>query len=91
MEMRKMMAALMAMFIMAIPALCTVNPIAHPLVGIIDSTEDSITHPLAVASNHWDSSDLTLGYKTEMVKEAIRTRSLWRTIWKGLTYPSVCE
>lgn len=90
----KLVGTLMAALVLTIPvAMCAERmPIEqHPLAGLLDSALITHgTHPLAVASNHWDSSDLTLGKKScgrQFAEKALK-RDFWGMVRVGLFCPS---
>ena len=75
----KLIGTLMAALIMTIPVALCAEPIVYPLAGA-DSAGTSITHPwTGAADNHWDSDGLTLGWKTNVVSQALRG-NLWGAI-----------
>lgn len=86
----KILVALMATFIMAIPAvMCTGTQIPYPLSGVIDSTGYSIKSPVSVAPQHVDASDLTYGKscKRQFAEKALQ-RDFWGMVRVGLFCPS---
>jgi hypothetical protein len=88
-----MIGALMAALIMTIPGVMCAEQIVHPLAGIVDSAFIAHgahgTHPLALESNHWDPSELTMGKSCarQFAEKAVRG-DFWGMVRVGLFCPS---